>query len=78
MPPAQIIGICVGGASLVTSLYVLFRHGFRLDVLWEWYVTTRVDTRITVLETKISSIEQAIWHRGEAEARLKGAIHDRE
>ena len=72
------IGAASGIASLTMSVYFLVRVAVRVDLLWdEKPAVEEMQTTVAVLENRIKTLEGYVWHRAEAEARVKHAIRDK-
>jgi hypothetical protein len=75
---STVLALAISVCSLIGSLYVLMRVGFRVEELWrsrEQLAEAVID--IAVLQAKVRDLQTSNLNRGEAEARVKRLVKDR-
>jgi len=74
----SLIGILTGIVGFVSSLYTLFKYGFKVEELWkEKEKNVLYESRIILLESKMSDVYSYMWRRAESEARVKESFFER-
>lgn len=79
MSVANVLALTISVISLLGTIHVVLQVGFRVEEMWR----SRRDlaealTAIAVLEAKVRDLQTSNLNRGEAEARVKRLVRERE